>query len=145
MAAQSQEASLQCIDWPSQIRAELHEPINGSDSSGPAGNLRSNHIACFHPPFYISQCLYSPLFFPSRRLFRSIIRGPEIMVMNRHCYYVTFKGTAYIWEGEMRDWANLWREIRPFRGSACCCQTGWWGQLVGGQGQMLLYVPHCHW
>lgn len=50
MAAQSQEASLQRIDWPSQIRAELHEPINGSDSSGRVGNLRSNHIACFRPP-----------------------------------------------------------------------------------------------
>lgn len=65
MAAQSQEASLQRIDWPSQIRAELHEPINGSDSSGRVGNLRSNHIACFRPPnpipFCISRCLYSLL------------------------------------------------------------------------------------
>lgn len=50
MAAQSQEASLQRIDWPSQIRAELHEPINVSDSSGRVGNLRSNHIACFRLP-----------------------------------------------------------------------------------------------
>lgn len=45
MAADSQEVSLQPIDLPSQIRAELHEPIKGFDSSGPAGNLRSNHIA----------------------------------------------------------------------------------------------------
>ena len=60
MTAHSQEVGLQLIDWPSQIRAELHEPINVCDSSGPAGLLRLNHIVCFHSWFYISQCLYSP-------------------------------------------------------------------------------------
>lgn len=74
MAAQSQEVSLQRIDWPSQIRAELHEPINGSDSSGPVGNLRSNHIACFHPP--VLHFPVSLFLFPSRPLFRSIVSGP---------------------------------------------------------------------
>lgn len=49
MAVRSQEAGLQRIDWPSQIGAELHEPINGSDSSGPVGNLRSKCIARYHP------------------------------------------------------------------------------------------------
>lgn len=89
MAAQSQEVSLQRIDWPSQIRAELHEPINGSDSSGPAGNLRSNHSACFHPlVLHFTVSLSPPRFFfsASRTLFfRSTVSGPEIMVMNRQC------------------------------------------------------------
>lgn len=102
MAAQSQEVGLQSIDWPSRIRAELHEPINGSDSSGAAGNLRSNHIASFHLPFYISQCLYS-VFLLGPLFFFSITKGPEIMVMNRQCDHVAFKGIAYVWEEEMRD------------------------------------------
>lgn len=63
MAAHSQEVSLQRIDWPSQIRAELHEPINVSDSSGPAGESEIEPHRSFSPPhpapFYISQCLYS--------------------------------------------------------------------------------------
>lgn len=107
MAAQSQEVSLQRIDWPSQIRAELHEPINGSDSSGPAGNLRSNRFACFHPPFCIPS-VFILFSFPSLPLLRSIVNGPEIVVvMNRQRYHVTFKGMIYIWEGEMREGANL--------------------------------------
>lgn len=63
MAAESQEARLQPIDWLSQIRAVLHEPINGSDSSGPAGNLRSNFIARSRsnppPTLHHSLCLLS--------------------------------------------------------------------------------------
>lgn len=89
MAAQSQEVSLQRIDWPSQIRAELHEPINGSDSSGPAGNLRSNHSACFHPlVLHFTVSLSPPRFFfllHGPFFFRSTVSGPEIMVMNRQC------------------------------------------------------------
>lgn len=70
MAARSQEAELQRIDWPSRIRAELHEPINGSDSSGPAGaggvrgGVRSEietAITSFHSPLHISHSLCSSL------------------------------------------------------------------------------------
>lgn len=49
MAAQSQDVSLQPIDWPSQIRAELHEPINGSDSSGPVGESEIEQHRLFSP------------------------------------------------------------------------------------------------
>lgn len=79
MAAQSQEVSLQSIDWPSRIRAELHEPINGCDSSGPAGESEIEPQCEFSPPppspFYISRCLYSffllgPLFAPLSKALR---------------------------------------------------------------------------
>jgi len=82
MATSSQEASLQDIDWPSPIRAELHEPINGSDSSGPAGNLRSNpHRLLSHPVLHFPVSLF--LFAFSAPRFCCIIGGSEIMVMNR--------------------------------------------------------------
>lgn len=106
MAAQSQEVSVQLIDWPSQIRAELHEPINGSDTSGPAGNLRSNYIACFHPSLYICPCLY-PFFASPPSVSLRYIKGPEILVTDRRCYHMTFKGTECIWEGEMRRGAHF--------------------------------------
>lgn len=55
MAAHSQEAGLRPIDWTRQIRAELHEPINGCDSSGAGGgkNLLSNRNACFATHFIL--------------------------------------------------------------------------------------------
>lgn len=89
MATQSQEA-VQRIDWPSQIRAELHEPINGSDSSGPAGNLRSNRSARFRPPSRSASRLVSLL--PSRPLFGAAVSRPLKTVMRR----VMFKGRANI-------------------------------------------------
>lgn len=90
MATQSQEASLQHIDWLSQIRAELHEPINGSDSSGPAGNLRSNHSARVRSPSRSASRSVSLL--PHRPLFGAAVSRPLITVM-RH---VMFKGRANI-------------------------------------------------
>lgn len=50
MAPHPLKVGMQLIDWPSQIRAELHEPINGCDSSGSAGSLRSNPHGLFSPP-----------------------------------------------------------------------------------------------
>lgn len=99
MAVCSQEAGLQRIDWPSQIRAELHEPINGSDSSRPVGNLRSKCIARYHPqPSPLrpadSWLFFPPLFafpvfaalpscYPATLAPTELSVGPEIMVMNR--------------------------------------------------------------
>lgn len=109
----TQEVSLQCIDWPSRIRAELHEPINGCDSSGPAGNLTSNHS--FSPPlpsppaFCISHCLYWYKGSEWRQWFG------HMMFKSKHTF--------------VKERANLLREMWLFREA-----DGVEG--VGGQGQM---------